>query len=354
MKKISWIRLLNQVSFFGGANVINIVLPVILIPILALTFIPSDYRVLSMFQMLIALFSIFVGLQSQSSVLRYVKNDERDSDGDQLMIGSTFFIFNRSFFILFILIFLIQNIISDFLKLNNLVIWLAFIAANLYFFWNLFLNYSQAKENGREYFISTLIHAAVSLFLTIVFISYGFGFNERIIAIVASAALIGIFSRAKFGFKNIIRNKESITKNLSYSLGLVPHAFFVFALAYVDKIYVNTFSSAATAGSYFLMFQVSQICLLVPTTLNKIFVPWLFNNGSDTNKIKNLFKIKNILILSILIFLVCSITTQCGYIALVFIGERNSYEIVVSIFILLSLVAILDSFYLFSVTLLHF
>ena len=82
MKKISWIRLLNQVSFFGGANVINIVLPVILIPILALTFIPSDYRVLSMFQMLIALFSIFVGLQSQSSVLRYVKNDERDSDGE--------------------------------------------------------------------------------------------------------------------------------------------------------------------------------------------------------------------------------------------------------------------------------
>ena len=105
MKKLSINRLFNQVSFFGGANIINIVLPVILIPILALSFIPSDYRVLSMFQMLIALFSIFVGLQSQSSVLRYVKNDERDLKGDQLMIGSTFFIFNRSFFILFILIF---------------------------------------------------------------------------------------------------------------------------------------------------------------------------------------------------------------------------------------------------------
>ena len=87
-----------------------------------------------MFQMLIALFSIFVGLQSQSSVLRYVKNDERDLKGDQLMIGSTLFIFSRSFLILFILIFLLQNIFSNFLKLSNLVIWLAFIAANLYFF----------------------------------------------------------------------------------------------------------------------------------------------------------------------------------------------------------------------------
>lgn len=347
-------RLFNQVSFFGGANIINIVLPVILIPILALSFIPSDYRVLSMFQMLIALFSIFVGLQSQSSVLRYVKNDERDLKGDQLMIGSTLFIFSRSFLILFILIFLLQNIFSNFLKLSNLVIWLAFIAANLYFFWNLFLNYSQAKENGRDYFISSLIHAAVSLFLTVVFISFGFEFNERIIAIVVSAALIGIMSRAKFGFKNISWNKKSIKKNLSYSLGLVPHAFFVFMLAYVDKIYVNTYSSDNAAGSYFLMFQVSQICLLVPTTLNKIFVPWLFNNGSDSLKIKSLFKIKNFLISSLLIFFICCLTAIFGYIALVLIGEKNSYEIIASIFILLSLVAILDSFYLFSVTLLHF
>ena len=354
MKTLPLKRLLNQISFFGGANVINIVLPVILIPILALAFIPSDYRVLSMFQMLIALFSIFIGLQSQSSVLRYVKNDERDFKADQRMIGSTFFIFSRSFFVLFILIFLIQNIISDFLKLNNLVVWLAFIAANLYFFWNLFLNYSQAKENGRAYFISTCIHASASLSLTVVFISFGFDFNERIIAIVLSAALIGIISRAKFGFKNIIWNDESIKKNLTYALGLIPHALFVFMLAYIDKIYVNTFSSDSTAGSYFLMFQVSQICLLVPTSLNKIFVPWIFNNGSDSVKIKKLFKIKNIFISALLIFLVCSLTAIFGYIALLLIGGKNSYEIIGSIFILLSLVAILDSFYLFSVTLLHF
>ena len=55
-----------------------------------------------MFQMLIALFSIFVGLQSQSSVLRYVKNDERDSDGDQLMIGSTFLYLIGHFYIIYI------------------------------------------------------------------------------------------------------------------------------------------------------------------------------------------------------------------------------------------------------------
>ncbi len=307
-----------------------------------------------MFQLLIALFSIFIGLQSQSSVLRYVKNDERDLMADQRMIGSSFFIFSRSFFVLFILIFLIQNIISDFLKLNNLLIWLAFVSANSYFFWNLFLNYSQAKENGRAYFFSTLIHAAASLSLTVVFISFGFDFNERIVAIVLSAVLIGIISRAKFGFKNIIWNNENIKKNLKYALGLIPHTLFVFMLSYIDKIYVNAFSSDITAGSYFLMFQVSQICLLVPATLNKIFVPWLFNNGSDSVMIKKLFKIRNIFIATLLILLVCSLTAIFGYIALILIGSKNSYEIIGTIFILLSLVAILDSCYLFSVTLLHF
>ena len=92
----------------------------------------------------------------------------------------------------------------------------------------------------------------------------------------------------------------------------------------------------------------------MPTSLNKIFVPWIFNNGSDSVKIKKLFKIKNIFISALLIFLVCSLTAIFGYIALLLIGGKNSYEIIGSIFILLSLVAILDSFYLFSVTLLHF
>ena len=240
------------------------------------------------------------------------------------------------------------------MKLNNLLIWLAFVSANSYFFWNLFLNYSQAKENGRAYFFSTLIHAAASLSLTVVFISFGFDFNERIVAIVLSAVLIGIISRAKFGFKNIIWNNENIKKNLKYALGLIPHTLFVFMLSYIDKIYVNAFSSDITAGSYFLMFQVSQICLLVPATLNKIFVPWLFNNGSDSVMIKKLFKIRNIFIATLLILLVCSLTAIFGYIALLLIGSKNSYEIIGTIFILLSLVAILDSCYLFSVTLLHF
>jgi len=157
LKKLPLKRLVNQVSFFAGASVVSILLPIILIPILAMVLSPSDYRVLSVFQIMIGLFSIFVGLQSQSSVLRYVKNDERNFKADQLMVGSALYIFSRSFLVLFSLVFFIQNVLSDFLKVSNLLLWLSFLVANLYFLWYLYLNHCQAKENGRAYFISVAI-----------------------------------------------------------------------------------------------------------------------------------------------------------------------------------------------------
>ena len=61
LNKLDLRKIVDQVSFFGGANVINIALPVVLIPILAKFLIPEDYRVLSMFQMMIAFFTIFIG-----------------------------------------------------------------------------------------------------------------------------------------------------------------------------------------------------------------------------------------------------------------------------------------------------
>lgn len=346
--------LVSQISFFGGANVVNLVLPVILIPVLALVFTPSDYRVLSIFQMLVTLFAIFIGLQSISSVLRYVKNDERDFKADQLMVGSALYVFSRSLLGLLILVFCIQNALSDFLKINNLVLWVSFVVANLYFLWHLYLNYCQAKENGRAYFVSTIIHALVSLVLTLIFVSIGFEFNERIAAIALSAVCIGIISRVKLGGNITSWNYESLKKNLSYGLSLIPHSVFVFMLAYIDKVYINTYSSEVIAGSYFLMFQVSQICLLVPASVNKVFIPWLFNNGSDTSKVESILKLGNIVLSALSIIFLCGLAALFGYLVLLFLGEKNSYEIIGSVFIILCVTATLDSFYLFAVNLIHF
>ena len=354
MKELPLKRLASQISFFGGANVVNLALPVILIPILALVFTPSDYRVLSIFQMLVTLFAIFIGLQSLSSVLRYVKNDDRDFKADQLMVGSAAYIFSRSLLGLLFIVFCLQNALSDFLKINNLVLWVSFVVATLYFLWHLYLNYCQAKENGRAYFVSTIIHALLSLVLTLIFVSIGFEFNERIAAIALSAVCIGIISRVKLGDNLSSWNHESLKKNLSFGLALIPHSVFVFVLGYVDKVYVNTYFSEVIAGSYFLMFQVSQICLLVPASVNKVFVPWLFNNGSDTSKIESILKLKNIVLFALSIIFLCGLAGLFGYLVLLFIGEKNSYEIIGSVFIILCINATLDSFYLFAVNLLHF
>jgi O-antigen/teichoic acid export membrane protein len=355
LKQFSIKWLLGQVSFFGSANVVNLAVPFILIPFLALAYTPSDYRVLSMFQMLVTFFAIFIGMQSVASVVRYTKNDERDFKGDRIIIGSSFYIYYRSFLVLSILVFFIQNILSDFLKINNSIIWLSFCVANLYFFWQLYLNYSQAKENGRDYLVSTVIHALISLFLTLAFLAIGFEFNERITAIAISALIIGAVSRFKLGnYIKVKWNNNILKRNFWYGVNLIPHGVFVFMLAYIDKIYVNTYFTESVAGSYFLMFTVAQACLILPTALNLAYRPWFYNNASDFLKIKPIMEIRNIVKIVILIGLVCALIGVFAYLALLFLGERNSYEIIRSVFIILCVITIIDSYYTFAVNILLF
>lgn len=354
MSRLDLRRLKNQASFFGGANLINIALPLVLIPILAKSLTPEDYRILSMFQMMIAFFAIFIGLQTQSSVLRYLKNDDRDLDTDRSIMGSTRYIFSISFFGFVLIFFFAQNALSNFLNISIVFLWLSFITSNLYFFWYLYLNYCQAKENGREYFISTGIHALASLVFTLTFLSTGLEFNERIAAITISAAAVCAVSIYKLDFGNASWDHEILKKNLSYAIGIVPHSLFVFMLASVDKLYVNTYSTEVIAGSYFLMFQVSQICLLVPATFNKIFVPWLFNNGDDTLKMQLILNLRTMVFPVSLVIFVCSIAAGCGYLILLVLVGDSAYVIVGNIFIVLCMIATIDALYLFAVNLLHF
>ena len=354
LNKLDLRKIVNQVSFFGGANLINIALPVVLIPILAKFLIPEDYRVLSMFQMMIAFFAIFIGLQTQSSVLRYIKNDESDLTTDRSIMGSTRHIFSISFFVCVVVFVCTQNALSDFLKISSSVLLLSFMASNLYFFWYVYLNYCQAKENGFEYFSSTGLHALASLAFTLIFIGVGLGFNERILAITISAAVIGAASIYKLDFWKASWDHEILKKNLSYAIGIIPHSLFVFMLAYVDKLYVNTYSTEVLAGSYFLMFQVSQICLLIPGAFNKIFVPWIFNNGEDTLKMQPILKLRAMVFPISLVIFGCSITASFGYFILLVLVGDSSYVIAGSIFVILCAVATIDALYLFAVNLLHF
>jgi O-antigen/teichoic acid export membrane protein len=102
------------------------------------------------------------------------------------------------------------------------------------------------------------------------------------------------------------------------------------------------------------MFQVSQICLLVPTSINKVFIPWLFNNGSDVAKVEATLNSRNVILFALSIIILSGLAALFGFLILALLAEKNSYEIIGSVFIILCATATLDSFYLFAVNLLHF
>lgn len=355
MRQLSLKGIVNLASYFGAANAINLTLPLILLPLLATAFTPADYRVLSIFQMLITLLSLFVGLQSITAVVRYVKNDDRDINSDQQVIGTSFKLYYQSIFILVICVFALQKQITEFLNIGFEILWLSLITASAMYIWQLYLNYNQAKERGRTFFFSTSLYALISIGFTILFLLIDLRINERVGAMLFCGCVMGVISWIKLrrvGKK--ITDRAIAKKVTSYSLNLVPHSVFVFLLAFADKIFVNTYFSEAVAGSYFLMFTVSQACLVIPAALNLAYRPWFYNNASNFETVGVLFQLTTIFWVASFVVVACAVSGVCAYLILLLLAETNSYEVNAFVFGVFCLLVVSDSFYLFGVNILLF
>lgn len=281
-------------SFFKGAsvylvsNIINAVIPFLLLPILTRYLTPAEYGQIAMFNSLLAGIGTFIGLNSVGAVQRKFYDAEVNETVLKEFNGSCFQILAFSSAIAFIFFAIFEKQLSDFLTIPSSWILasvgisaLGFVASMRLSQWQI---RSQAKLFGFLQVSSSLINILLSLLFVIVLTK---GAQGRIDAQVITAiitALVAIVWLYKDKLLRILSWRPNYIKELLvFGIPLIPHHIGFFLIGAVDRFVINDKLGLTQTGIYMIAVQLSSAMNILFDAINKAYVPWLFKRLKQNN-----------------------------------------------------------------------
>ena len=163
--------LLKNTAIYTLTTIINSAIPFLLIPILTRYLNPSDYGIISVYTVIVAIVSPFIGYNVYSNFTKIYYSDERSNLG--IYIGNAFFILLGSTIIACIIIYFFIDWIVIQTHIPSIWIWSTLIIAFTQFIIQVPLTIWQAKNNsfifGLFQITSTLLNFAITLILVVLY-----------------------------------------------------------------------------------------------------------------------------------------------------------------------------------------
>ena len=320
-------KLLKDISIYISSDVINKIVPFLLLPVLTRYLSPSDYGIISMFFVLTSILGIVMTVETNTAIGVFFF--KKSHDDLKVFIANVIIIISilTTITLLFSMIF--EDMLAKLLALPLEWIILGVVVTLSQFFTTINLVLWQSEHNaiptGVYQVSQTLVNVSLSLVLII---GLKMGWEGRLIAISFASIIFGMYSLRllfKRDYVKIKFDKESCKEAFSFGVPLLPHALSVWFRTGIDRIFLTTFISAAATGMYTVAFQIASVLSIISVALNKAFVPYLYkklNNINDLEKRKLVsYSYLYFLALLIIAFL---LSILAPYIIKYFLGEAFS------------------------------
>lgn len=271
--------LINASTYFG-ANILNGVIPFLLLPVLTRFLSVEEFGEVAIFQTLYMALSAFVGI----TIVGAADRKYFDSDSASAMasfIGACLQIslaLTTATFIFF-LIFYKQAAIL--LGLPASYIFYSILVAACLVIIQLRLGQWQIRNKAMLYGVfqvaqsSLIVIFAVLLIIVLNFDSFG-----RVISQVMICGIFALYSIYLLKKDELLEffswNPLYIKESLKFGMPLVPHVIGVFLISMADRFIIATELGISQSGIYMLAAQLATIIWLVFDAINKAFLPWLY------------------------------------------------------------------------------
>lgn len=302
----------KQILSYSGVNIINASVPFLLLPILTRYLSPSDFGILSLVQLLMALtFPIVLNAQS----LITIEYSNLPVNKFQKLISSILFFAFAGFVVLELGFYLLSDYIYEYFFLPDRL--LLFIPVFLLFqvIPMLIPFIFQAKKqpfNFGKFKISlTIFNIGLSLFF-VMYLNYGW--EGRLWGIVGSFALfnlIGLYMLKKIDLLSFTVDKDIIMQVFKYSIPLVPHAVAAVLISGSSRFFLGDIMGVKEVGIFAVSFQVASSIFIVMSSIN---LAWSTNLFERLNKkptieikcqiIKQTYQIMLFMVIVVIAFLV--------------------------------------------------
>ena len=282
--------LLRRSSIYLLSNVLNALIPFLLLPVLTRYLNPDEYGQIAMFQLLVTGLAALTGLNAVGAANRKFY-DSSDKTSLALFNGVCIHILLFSTLCLGLISFLLSDEISQWLNIPTVWVYLAVVISSANFFIQLRLGQWQIREEPISFGVMQVSQSIIIMILSLGLIVWlQQGASGRVNALLATTVIYAFLSLFILYRERLVLlfplRKDFFKEALSFGVPLVPHVVGAFILSSVDRFVINQTLGVAEAGIYMLAVQLSLGMAVVFDAINKALVPWLFRTLTDKNPLQ--------------------------------------------------------------------
>ncbi|WP_370547726.1 lipopolysaccharide biosynthesis protein [Edwardsiella tarda] len=275
-------NLLKGIGVYLTSDILNALIPFLLLPILTRNLSVADYGQVVMFQTLLSAISAIVGLNTIGAANRKYY----DGNVDQLVLmrfnGSCFQILLVSFLFLSLVGILFKTQLARLLSIPDGWVLYAILVASFLFITNMRLGQWQIRNKAKLFGLLQVSGGIVNMLLSVIFVVFLQKSGEgRIDAIIMSTALSAVLSMWLLYRDKLIDvlsfRLKYLKEALLFGVSLLPHSLGMLLLTMSDRFIINHKLGAADVGIYMVALQLSSALAVIFDAINKAFVPWLFD-----------------------------------------------------------------------------
>lgn len=280
-------KMIKKSSFVSGAgvylfsNILNAIIPFILLPILTRYLDPAEYGEVAMFQTLLGALGAFVGVAFVGAISRKYYDPDITKEEMASFIGSCVQLIVIFSLIVFSVLFVFQDKFAEWLSLKPSYIFFAVLVAFCMVIISIRLAQWQVQKKSVKYGIlqisQSLLNMLLSLLLVVVLLRGAEGRIDALIIVNLVFVVIALILLKKDKLLTIfVWRKDYLSEALKFGIPLMPHIAGGFLLTTVDRFVINKEIGLAEAGIYMVAVQLTAAIGIVFDAINKAYVPWLF------------------------------------------------------------------------------
>ncbi|UOB21228.1 lipopolysaccharide biosynthesis protein [Macrococcus armenti] len=285
-------KLLSASLIYTSTNIINRLLPFLLLPFLTSVLNKHEYGIISMTEVFINIMLPIISLNAFGAISR--KYYDKINDFGSYIYTSI--ILNIFMFIFFSIIFLVFSRL--FTKLLGFELKWIVVCLLIVFLKSIFqthLTLLQITNKPMTYGILQILNTIINFALTIYLIlNLNFRWDGRLISQIIGFSIFAIFSWYVLNKKYSLRNyqKEYAKDIMSFGVPLIPHSLGGMLITMSDRIIITSMVGLAATGVYAVGTQIGMIIWMVQDAFNKAWIPFLFSKLKNPSKVNNLMIVK--------------------------------------------------------------
>lgn len=324
MKKLFKTKLVGNTAIYALANVLNGIIPFLLLPILTRVFTPEEYGLVTLISAVIAIIGAFTGLSVHGAVS--VKYFDKEIDHPKF-VGASLLVLAGSTCLVLVFLLFAGDKLSEWIHLPKQWLIVAAIASAAQFVINIRLTMWQVQEQAIRYGFFQVTQTFFNLTLSLALVFWlVMGWEGRAWGIVMATLVFASFAIITLHKERLVYwrgSKQYAKAAMRFGVPLIPHVVGALAISVVDRPLIANLLGTGSLGNYAVGIQLATVVGMLSHAALNAYLPYLYNNLSKNDDLINKSLVCKTYVLFGFILLVAFLYSfVLPFIFQIFVGER--------------------------------